>query len=130
VNQRIRTLFWVCFIAFPVLSGSFSYPWGTNESFDPKKHILLAEKQVLAPNEDILAVPDVWRDRQTGQTYRGDDYSGKRRWQAFWNALMLAILTIAGTCFHIRAIQFCRSGLGVSGGGMTRWLYGGGLPAL
>lgn len=101
MNQRIRTLFWVCFIAFPILLGSFSYPWGTNESFDPKKHILLVEKQVLAPNEDIVAVPDVWRDRQTGQTYRVDDYSGKRRWQAFWNALMLAILTIAGTCFHI-----------------------------
>ena len=101
MNQRIKTLFWICLIAFPILSGSFSYPWGINEAFDPTKHILLSQRQVLASNEDIVLVPDMWRDRQTGQTYRFEDYSRKRLWQAFWNALMLAVLAIAGTCFHI-----------------------------
>jgi len=31
--------------------------------------------------------------------------------------------------YQPRAIQFCRSGLGVSGGGVTQHLYRGGLPA-
>lgn len=131
MNQHIKTLFWVCLIAFPILSKSFFYPSGANESFDPKKHILLAEKQVLAPNDDIVAVPDVWRDRQTGQTYRVDDYSGKRRWQAVWDALMLAVLTMAGTCFYIaseRPDDYSRRQVWV--GGFLTWVVLSGSMAV
>ena len=77
------------------------YPWSQDELFDETRHVLISQRPAEAANGDTILLPNVWRDKTTGQVFRQDDFRGKRLFKAAWDTIKLAILAIAGTCFHL-----------------------------
>lgn len=59
----------------------------------------------MAPNEDIVTVPDTWRSRRTGEVFRAADFAPKRFRQASWDTVKLALLVVVGACFQIAATR-------------------------
>ena len=108
----------------------FIGPMDVITNYKPGDHIGLrsygAPADEPAPTlvQDVPLAPDPLSN--TGSNFRpvvgGDDYAAFRGTFAGINSFTV---NSSGP----RAIQFCRSGLGVSGGGVTQQLYRGGLPA-
>ena len=105
MSPRITVAFWVCFVTFPIISGAFHRPGGSDEFFDSNRHVVVTEAPRLDQKDDVVMVPEMWQDKTTGAIHSYSEFRGRRVWRAFWNTIKMTLLVVAGTCFHLTATR-------------------------
>ena len=80
--SRVQVAFWVAYIVLQIFTGWLAYRWLPNESYNEHKHELIESNEEEDGNDRTGEVADVWRDRQTGQTYWREMFEQHRRDEA------------------------------------------------
>jgi hypothetical protein len=119
VLRKTFVVLWIFYVIAP-LSGGF--PWGNflayhglpRESFDQEAGEPISSHQVsrTLPDEDVecAVVPDVWRDKETGKVYSGDDFKRHRLHEAIRLLLPWSIYGLIGSCMAgVHALVLQRS---------------------
>lgn len=80
--RRLQVGFWTLFIALPILTGLLAYRWLPNESFDEKRHELVAGHEVGDRFQDHGISADIWKDKKTGEIFTPARFAEHRKMEA------------------------------------------------
>jgi hypothetical protein len=75
----VERCFWTVFLLLPFFTGLLGYDWLPNESYNPKRHLLLASEDVDDGYGPPRERPLRWQDKRTNQVYTRHDFA-EHRW--------------------------------------------------
>jgi len=105
--QNLRVAFWVVYIVLPIFTGWLAYDWLPNESFDEKRHDLLAAHEVGDRWGDYGERPDIWRHKSTGDIYTPASFAVHRNSEARRLAATWFVYGLIG-CFFFAYIRVAK----------------------
>ncbi len=100
VYGKAKSLFWLIYIGLPLFSGFLSYNWLPQE-YDERQHILIESHSVDCGMNGMNSceVPDVWRDKDSGQVYNASQFSEHRRYESIRISILSFLYGLIGCLF-------------------------------
>jgi len=101
-NEKLRTWFWIVFIAIPIFTGFLRYEPDANE-YDDRRHQAIETKDVECGPEGLISCErvDVWRDLKSGKIFQLSQFKNHRRLEAFRIATLSFLYGIIACIFHV-----------------------------
>lgn len=97
--RKAEIFFWLAYILLPFLTGGWqAYHWLPKESYEFGNFELLGSHQVCDSDGRCGDMADSWKDKETGEVYRREDFSYHRHSEAFRIALTWFVYGAIG-CF-------------------------------
>jgi TPR repeat protein len=97
--RRAELLFWAAFISLPFFTGGWQgYNWLKNESYRPEIHTLINSHEVCDDQHGCADKADVWKSKETAETYTTEDFAEHRHAEAVRMALTWFVYGAVG-CF-------------------------------
>jgi hypothetical protein len=101
-SEKIKTWFWIIFIAVPLFTGFMEYKPSDNE-YDERKHQVIDTRDVECGPEGLVSCEQavVWKDLKSGNIFHLSDFKNYRRYEAFRIAILSFLYGIIACIFHV-----------------------------
>ncbi len=99
--KKFEIVFWVIYLALPMVTGWLDYQSLPNEHYDPSRHEILRShaKEAWPEGLGTYQIPDVWKDQATGTVYTFESFSEHHRSEAKRLGLMWFAYGLIGCVF-------------------------------
>jgi hypothetical protein len=100
-REKIKTWFWVIFIAIPLFTGFLRYEPDENE-FDDRRHQVVETQDVECGTEGLNSCEqvNVWKDLKSGKIFHSSQFKNHRRLEAFRIACLSFLYGLIACIFH------------------------------
>ena len=101
-SEKIKTWFWIIFIAIPLLTGFLRYEPAKNE-YDERKHEVIQSQDVECGPEGLVSCEQVemWKDLKSGKIFRQSQFKNHRRLEALRIASLSFLYGLIACIFHV-----------------------------
>jgi len=101
-SEKIKTWFWILFIAIPIFTGFLRYEPDQNE-YDERKHQVVETQDVECGPEGLNSCErvEVWKDLKSGKIFQLSQFKNHRRLEAFRIAVLSFLYGLIACIFHV-----------------------------
>lgn len=100
-SDKIKTWFWVIFIAIPLITGFLRFEPDVNE-YDDRRHQVIETQDVECGSLGLVNCEqvDVWKDLKSGKIFNRSQFKNHRRIEAFRIACLSFLYGLIACIFH------------------------------